>query len=225
MTNSATNHSLQTHESKARKSVSSGYPDVLTDIYQEDVNMAIWQQKISDDLQISVNALIKQQPNFKAVMTVKPEQTYLHLAEHLKDFAEREALCHQVSLLTDMFCTLFELKRVGLRLTVLDRPMCPKFHVDKIPCRLVTTFVGCATQWLENNQINRTKLGAGSLGLTDEESGLFESSNQINQLVAGDVALLKGEGWFDNDGGGLVHRSPALQPSESRLLLTLDFME
>ncbi|NMP31573.1 DUF1826 domain-containing protein [Thalassotalea sp. M1531] len=210
---------------KYRESVVSRYPDVLTEIYQEKVNIAIWQRTLSNSCLENVSELLTQQPNFKVVVTVTPDEAYQHLAEHLSSFQNQHELCQQVSLLVDMFCTLFELKRVGLRLTALDRPMCPKFHVDKVPCRLVTTFTGSATQWLENNVIDRTKLGAGSIGLPDEESGVYESEEQINQLLTGDVALLKGEGWFDNLDGGLVHRSPAVKVNERRLLLTLDFID
>ncbi|MCP3699547.1 MAG: DUF1826 domain-containing protein [Aliivibrio sp.] len=39
------------------------------------------------------------------------------------------------------------------------------------------------------------------------------------------MALLKGEGWFENEGGGLVHRSPSLTNGDKRLLLTLDFID
>ena len=98
------------------------------------------------------------------------------------------------------------------------------FHVDKIPCRLVTTYQGVATQWLNHSDVNRSKLGTGNLGKPDEESGLFKSLNNINQLKQGDVALLKGEYWDENEGAGLVHRSPAVAANEQRLLLTLDFI-
>jgi hypothetical protein len=37
------------------------------------------------------------------------------------------------------------------------------------------------------------------------------------------VALLKGESWENNEGAGLVHRSPAVKSGQQRLLLTLDF--
>jgi len=43
-------------------------------------------------------------------------------------------------------------------------------------------------------------------------------------LSTGDVALLKGESWLGNEGGGLVHRSPGLSNKKKRLLLTLDFI-
>jgi hypothetical protein len=102
--------------------------------------------------------------------------------------------------------------------------MCPRFHFDRIPCRLVTTYQGAATQWLNNDVIDRDKLGAGSQGKPDEESGLLNNLSDINQLTRGDVALLNGEHWYKNEGAGLVHRSPPVADGERRLLLTLDFL-
>ena len=67
-------------------------------------------------------------------------------------------------------------------------------------------------------------LGAGHQGLSDEESGLMTANTKIHSLNVGDVALLKGETWQDNEGKGLVHRSPALAAGEKRLLVTLDFI-
>jgi len=108
---------------------------------------------------------------------------------------------------------------------VLDKAMCPKFHVDRVPCRLLTTFQGIATEWLPHNKVNRDKLGPGSQGKADSESGLYTSPEDIQQLQAGHVALLKGELWEGNENAGLVHRSPAVPNGERRLLLTLDFMD
>mgnify|MGYP000570713948 CR=1 FL=1 len=46
----------------------------------------------------------------------------------------------------------------------------------------------------------------------------------IQQISAGQVALLKGEKWQGNEGAGLIHRSPALAAGERRLILTLDWL-
>jgi len=209
---------------KQRQSVSSRYPEIFTKIYQDDVNLAIWHNDLSNSLLNSAQELVSQQPNFKAVITVTPQNSYLQMAELLSDFEDKEVLCQHISLLVDMFCTLFDLDGAGLRLMTLDRPMCPRFHVDKVPCRLVSTLFGEATQWLNHEVIDRTKLGAGSLGMADELSGLIQNISDINQLSTGDVGLLKGEGWFDNNNAGLVHRSPHVNHNENRLLLTLDFI-
>jgi hypothetical protein len=98
------------------------------------------------------------------------------------------------------------------------------FHFDRIPCRLVTTYHGVATEWLHHNVIDRSKLGSGNQGKSDEQSGLFKNLSDINRLTRGDVALLKGEHWHENEGVGLVHRSPQNVVNERRLLLTLDFL-
>ncbi|MCY7293820.1 DUF1826 domain-containing protein [Alteromonas sp. a30] len=81
-----------------------------------------------------------------------------------------------------MFGFLFGLEEVGLRLSVLDKAMCPRFHVDKVPFRLVTTYSGIGSQWLPNEQVNREKLGHGSKGLSDAELGLYASSDCIQTL-------------------------------------------
>jgi hypothetical protein len=138
-----------------------------------------------------------------------------------------KVLSDDITLLVDMFCCVFDLKKAGLRLTALNRAMCPRFHFDRIPCRLITTYHGVATEWLPHQVVDRSKLGAGNQGKSDEKSGLFESANDISQLSKGDVGLLKGEFWHDNEGAGLVHRSPVHTDdslSQSRLLLTLDFI-
>ena len=208
-----------------RKCAIADSPIVLTDIYRQDVNIAIWENQLSDDLISSVNQLMSDTSHLNVVMTVTPDTTFENLIEHSFALEEQTELCEYISVLVDMYCTLFELKRVGLRLTLLNRAMCPKFHVDKVPCRLVTTLSGVGTQWLPHDVVDRTKLGAGSSGLSDEESGIMRIPADIQRLKAGDVGLIKGEGWFNNEGAGLVHRSPALDNNQRRLLLTLDFVD
>ena len=57
-----------------------------------------------------------------------------------------------------MYCYLFELNEIGLSLRVLDKAMCPRFHVDHVPCRLITTYTGVTTQWLPHTSVDRSKL-------------------------------------------------------------------
>jgi len=207
-----------------RRSVGGDTPDILPDIYQDDVNIVVWQRNLENELTTAVSNFLEHNKTLASVLVVTPENCFEVLSEKFEKSETITPLINDITLLVDMFCCLFELKGAGLRLTVLDRPMCPRFHVDRIPCRLVTTYQGIATQWLNNNIIDRTKLGVGSQGKPDEESGLMVSTNDINQLTQGDIALLKGEHWDEQEGAGLVHRSPAVSQGEQRLLLTLDFI-
>lgn len=200
-------------------------PDVLANIYDDDINIAVWQRDISEELAIAVNDFLSANTHISAILAVSPQNTQDVLYDTFGKSKISTTLCNDIALLVDMFCCLFGLKRAGLRLTALDNAMCPRFHVDRIPCRLVTTYQGVATQWLSNNAIDRTKLGVGHLGKPDEKSGLFTTLNDINYLTQGDVALLKGENWSEKDGAGLVHRSPPMPAGERRLLMTLDFID
>jgi hypothetical protein len=197
-------------------------PAVLADIYELKTNIVIWQRSLPESLQCLVDEFVasRQQPYTSVICTPSDARAQL-----LKEWGSSHfsALVDDVNGLIDMFCCLFDLNQVGLRLTVLREAMCPKFHVDHVPCRLVTTYGGLGTQWLPNHTVNRAKLGIGSAGLSDQESGLYGKESDIRQMAAADVALLKGAGWQGNQNAGLVHRSPRIPPGESRLLLTLDF--
>lgn len=214
--------SLSNPNVKVRHAAYGNESRVLTDIYLDKTNIVIWQRELSESLKSSVASFLQANPSFQASMTVSPESALTSLSDSLADPQQTE-LCENIAELVAMFCCLFELKRVGLRLTALDRAMCPKFHVDNVPCRLITTYQGAATEWLAHQFVDRNKLGVGSNGKPDHESGLYQNQHDIRQLNCGDVGLLKGELWEGNENAGLVHRSPALASGERRLLLTLDF--
>lgn len=199
-------------------------PLVLADIYENDVNMVVWERVLQKPLVSVVDQLLVAKKGLQISMTVSPDQVFSALE---KEFGAGlySAVSESIAELVDMFCYLFGLKRAGLRLTALDRAMCPKFHVDKVPCRLVTTFQGVATEWLPDGEADRSKLGLGSGGQPDHLSGIYRRRDSVKSLECGHVALLKGENWEGNEGGGLIHRSPSLVPNTQRLLMTLDFSD
>ena len=94
--------------------------------------------------------------------------------------------------------------------------MYPRFHVDHVPLRLISTYAGVASEWLEEGGMDRRRLGDAQAEPRDSE--------RIQRLQAGWVALAKGEKWSGNEGAGLIHRSPTPPPGERRLLLTLDWL-
>jgi len=205
--------------------VTGNAPVTLADIYNPEVNLAIWQLQLPSELQRNLTEELgsasTSSPKLNITKIVTPESVSQDLKFSLEAFDFAEPLLWHITNLVDMFACLFELKRVGLRLAVLEHAMCPRFHVDKIPCRLVTTLFGDGTQWLDNDVVDRSKLATGE----DERSGLFGQQSQVQSLSTGDVALLKGEAWQGNEGRGLIHRSPKASAIKRRLVLTLDFVD
>jgi hypothetical protein len=216
------NQSLQPFQ--FRKGMEDTQHTVLTDIYQEDTNMVVWKRNLANNLEQAADAIIESQPTLEELLVVSPEEAFDSVKKLLGSSPEAEVLAEDIANLVDMFCCLFDLKRGALRMTVLDRAMCPRFHVDRVPCRLVTTYQGIATEWLPHNVADRSKLGTGNMGKPNELSGLFDNISDIQQLQSGDVGLMKGELWHNNEGAGLIHRSPQVPNNTRRLVLTLDFM-
>ena len=211
---------------QSRQALQDNQPDIFTSVYQTDTNMVIWQRELDGHLQQAIDEILLGKPELKLSMVVAPQDTSAAIKEALSTSpsAAVKLLSEDIALLVDMFCCLFDLKHAGLRLTALDRAMCPRCHVDKVPCRLVTTYKGIATEWLPHHLADRSQLGITSLGKSDAQLGLYKSATDIQQLKQGDVALLKGELWQDNEGAGLIHRSPQITSDNRRLVLTLDFI-
>ncbi|MCO4785591.1 DUF1826 domain-containing protein [Marinomonas atlantica] len=194
----------------------------LAGIYQDDVNLMVWQRKLDSDTEKAVFKVLSAGKSFPLNQIVSPENVSDALTRGLPDIDGRDALIRDIALLVDAYCCLFDLNTAGLRLTQVDRAMCPRFHVDQVPCRLITTYAGPATEWIDEPSLNRQKLGRGNKGQPDSHSGLIRSDADVKQISVGDVALLKGERWEGNEGRGAVHRSPGVDDGQYRLLLTLD---
>lgn len=198
--------------------------EVLSNISQPEINIVIWKRNLSNSLVQAADSILDAQPNLEKWMICSPQDTCATIQQVIGPLHAVEVLSQDIARLVDIFCELFNQERVSLKLSSLDHAMCPRFHVDRVPCRMITTYQGVATQWLPHDVADRSKLGTGNQGKPDELSGLFENASDIKQLNCGDVALLKGEIWDKNQGAGLIHRSPKLPNNLRRLLLTIDFI-
>ncbi|MFP3589632.1 DUF1826 domain-containing protein, partial [Paraburkholderia sp. SIMBA_055] len=69
-----------------------------------------------------------------------------------------EAFVADVTWLVAAYTCLVGARRIGLRLRVLNAPMCPRFHVDNVPLRLLTTYVGPGSEWLQEQNSCRSEL-------------------------------------------------------------------
>ena len=118
-------------------------PQTLTRILDDDVNLAIWQRQLPvhiidfGQLLLSLNtplaeSLVLELPSDDA------EPNLQGLASGFSDLQGYEGLIADVSWLVRAFACLLGAKRIGLRLRALDKAMCPRFHVDHVPVRLIT---------------------------------------------------------------------------------------
>ena len=144
-------------------------------------------------------------------------------ADLLPDLPGRQTLVNDIAFIVAVYGDLLGCQRVAMRLEVIRRAMCPRFHVDRTGIRLLCTYRGPGTEWLESEAAERLRLGHGAGGLDDEHSGLIRSRAGVGQVAPFAIALLKGELWQGNDHRDAIHRSPAVpEPEAPRVLLALD---
>ncbi|MEL6427608.1 MAG: DUF1826 domain-containing protein [Planctomycetota bacterium] len=124
---------------------------------------------------------------------------------------------------TLVFADLLGADLVGVRQVVADGPHCPRFHVDRVHVRGVLNVLGSCTEWVDEADLDRTRLGHAG-GADDAVSGLVRRWDQLRRAESGSLTLFKGTAWPGAAEHAVVHRSPPADGTR-RVLLTLDWME
>ena len=193
----------------------------LAAIFEPNVNVAVLRREPRPEVERFVREVLLPRDRDWRV-AVDPALPVLDtLAPEEGDASARVAFLRDLTLLVDLFAALTESERVGVRLAATGAAMCPRFHVDRVELRLVTTCVGPCTAWLDADAVDPRFLGHGSNGLADERSGLLRPGATVHAMRPFDVGVLKGTAWPGNEARGAVHRSPATRGAR-RAVLTLD---
>jgi hypothetical protein len=192
-------------------------PGELADIYREGVNLCVWRRGLDARLSGWLSR-VTQEHDVELVTRVRGGSLDLSGVPRGVPRDEMfEAWREDLEFLLRLYSDLLGAEEFGVRLTTLTRDMCPRFHVDRVGVRLLCTYAGPATEWLENLHVVRGALGASGTGEVPRPGAPVQSLERF------DVALLKGEAWPGNAGNGVVHRSPAIaKDGVRRLLLSID---
>lgn len=193
--------------------------EVLPRIFEEAITLAVMERRLDPALSLAVRSQLAGRGGLEWHWRGAPSQAMKEdLAKALPAPEAGNALIEDIANIATAMAYLFDTETIGVRLRTLEGAMCPRFHVDNLPVRLVTTYAGPASEWLPEHTVNRAGLGAPH----PEKPEIVADPQAIQRLHAGDLALLKGCGWVGNEARGLVHRSPQPAPGERRLLLALD---
>ncbi len=122
------------------------------------------------------------------------------------------ALRRELAFLLELYGDLLGCEAIGLRIECPERAMCPRWHVDRTGIRLLCTWCGPGTEWLDDPRIDPLGLPGSAVG-----------APATGQARPFDILLLKGSAWQGNAAGGAIHRSPQVAPdSGPRILVALD---
>ena len=181
---------------------------ILGAIRESDCNLAIWHRPAFADFTAMTTGtpldlrFVSDIAGFAAVFAKE-----LRSGGFGGDAALHDALIVDAARLARLFCDAMELTTIELRLEVVRTDSCRKFHADYVTARLITTYVGEGTDWLDDADARRVAAGA--------------EPRQINRLAPFDVGLFKGKIATPTPA---IHRSPPIAETSggARLLLVLN---
>ena len=192
---------------------------VLPRIFEDACNIAILKRGLPADLALSAQAQCQTQRPWQYSWLGSPDEAFIaDLRRQLPAPEAATPLLDDMLILAEAIAFLFDTTTVGIRLRLLNNAMCPRFHCDNLPVRMVTTYHGPGSEWLPEYAVNRAGLGAP----TPKRPEIVTDDSAIQHLAAGDIGLIKGSGWEGSEENGLVHRSPSMKEGEKRLLMTID---
>ncbi len=180
----------------------------LADIFDPAVQVCSWQRTIDPAIERYLAGLQKSAESQVIETLVPGDQPGL---DALPEAPGRTALIEDLALLGEVVSELMDCQAVGLRLTRIGHAMCPGWHVDRVGIRLVCTYQGPGTQWLDDQDLDRSDLVAA------------DKSGDPVEAIPGEIVLLKGALWQGNAAFGAIHRSPEPDATTAlRTLVTLD---
>lgn len=176
-------------------------PEVLLSVTAPEVALAIWNRAAPAGLAASIDALVLDavddiEAAIEAPISAADLTVTLQDAGYNSDVVA--LLAEDIAALAGRFAAVVGRTRFKLRLEVIETDACRRFHSDFVTYRLLTTYRGQATQWIEADR-----------------------PDAVAQMRAGEVAIFKGRMLLDDP--PVLHRSPPIAATgEQRLLLVLD---
>ena len=127
----------------------------------------------------------------------------------------KSLLIKNIIRLSKSFYELTKSKHIQLQLEIIRTDMCRLFHIDNLRQRLLCTYLGPGTEWLDQSNVNWNGLGKGC------NKKIVKDSKNINQTKSGELILLYGLKHELNL--PIVHRSPEIEKENlTRVLLKID---
>ena len=177
------------------------------------IELVIWERTLSSQLQDWLDRTpLRALPNVR--LLINPDELRPALEILLKQRGITVGDMHDLLIadmveLTQVFSNITASARVDVRLERIDDDACWKFHRDSVDARLLTTYRGPATEWVQPRH--------GDRAIVEQE----RFTGPLEHLDVHDVALFTGT--RASTGSGIVHRSPPIAGTCcSRLLLCLN---
>jgi len=181
----------------------------LAEIFEPDAQVRTWARPIDPRILTYLESIAHVDTHQRIETLASGERPEL---DALPAGEGRDQLVEDIAQLSEILCELMDCPAVGLRGTRVEHAMCPKWHIDRVPLRMLCTYEGPGTEWLEDQEVDRSQLANPEV-----------IEMPCHRAAVGEVVLLKGSLWQSNETKGAIHRSPVIaHDAGRRTLISLD---
>ena len=115
---------------------------------------------------------------------------------------DMETVCRTFCIIeeTDSLCFWLGTKR-----------QCRRYHTDNVPRRLLVTYAGQGTEWIQNHNADRLAYEAG-----ESNEKIIKDKSKLNFIGLWNIAI------FNGGSDGILHRTPESALNGSSILMKLD---
>jgi len=207
--------------------VSGATPEIFDAIHEEGVNLAVWERLPDRRTFDAVEALMDTKSQVRLDVSAPGKATLeallLSLVASNTPRQSVFALASDIFNLSRLFGNVAGLAHPRVRLERVSDDGCALFHADTLSVRMLCTYAGAGTEWLENNNIRRGQLGIQGRSIAEANAAIVQDPASIRRIPRSHVAILTGRLWPGGEENALVHRSaPVSTPKASRLRLCVD---
>ena len=196
--------------------------------YQHEQGSNVWPNQVLVEARSQINAITSYLDNILDDLTsfvhifndaIDSDRLYNLLDQHLPDgpmAGQKKIFMDDILRLATLFQETTKSGEIKIQLEIVTTDKCSLFHADYYRQRLLCTYFGPGTHWLDHSNVDRSALGKGN------NNSIVRDETAINRANTFDVLILKGQDFGEGE-LAVVHRSPPImRDNKRRVLLKID---
>ena len=196
--------------------------------YQHGKGSIVWPNQVLVESRSQINAITSYLDNILDDLTsfvhifndaIDSDRLYNLLDQHLPDgpmAGQKKIFMDDILRLATLFQETTKSGEIKIQLEIVTTEKCSLLHADYYRQRLLCTYLGPGTHWLDHSNVDRSALGKGN------NNSIVRDETAINRANTFDVLILKGQDFGEGE-LAVVHRSPPImRHNKRRVLLKID---
>ena len=198
-------------------------PAILKTIHEPEINLAIWERSRVHRCDEAINYILAtEHPHLLDIKPISQKDLYYKLGSLINYNISTEALAKDIWTIFDLFCKITNQCTGRVRLSRVENNACQLFHADTLEMRMLCTYSGLGTEWVENNNARYNELGSKGRSKEETNDSIVIDADKIHVMQPWHVAIFSGR--KKKKTLPLIHRSsPVNGKEEYRVRLCIDY--